>query len=58
MFGGWRHEFGTALFPLVVFLPGTAVAAVVPQYATYVWFLAFGALLIRRLAGAPTVSGA
>ncbi|GLR83357.1 TMEM175 family protein [Bradyrhizobium iriomotense] len=58
VFGGWRHEFVAALFPLVVFLPGTAVAAVAPQYAAYVWFLAFGALLIRRLASAPPASDA
>ncbi len=41
-----------------MFLPGTAVAAVAPQYAAYVWFLAFGALLIRRLANAPTAGDA
>jgi hypothetical protein len=38
---------------MLVFLPGTAVATVAPQYASFVWFLAFGALLIRRLASAP-----
>ena len=54
VFGGWRHEFIAVLFPVAVFVPGTAVAVVAPQYASYVWFLAFGALLIRRLANAPT----
>jgi uncharacterized membrane protein len=56
VFGRWRHEFIAALFPLFVFLPGTAVATVAPQYAAYFWFLAFGALLIRRLTNAPTAS--
>ena len=42
-----RHEFFTAAFPVLVFLPGTVMALFVPQYATYLWFLAFGALLIR-----------
>ncbi|WP_408918100.1 hypothetical protein [Bradyrhizobium arachidis] len=39
---------GRAL-PLLVFVPGTAVAAVAPQYAPYLWFLAFGGLLIQRI---------
>jgi uncharacterized membrane protein len=45
---GFRQQLIAALFPLAVFLPGTVVAAMAPQYATYFWFLAFGALLIRR----------
>ena len=45
---GFRHQLIAALFPLAVFVPGTAVAAFAPEYATYVWFLAFGGLLIRR----------
>lgn len=56
--GGWRHEFVGALFPILVFLPGTVVAAVAPQYAAYIWFLAFGGLLIRRFAGRPSPSEA
>ncbi|MCP3477597.1 TMEM175 family protein [Bradyrhizobium sp. CCGUVB1N3] len=56
--GGWRHEFVAALFPMLVFLPGTAVATVAPQYASFVWFLAFGALLIRRLASTPPAGDA
>lgn len=47
--GGWRNEFMAAVFPLLVFLPGTVVAAVAPQYAPYLWFLAFGGLLIQRV---------
>jgi uncharacterized membrane protein len=45
-----RHaELAGAIFPLLVFLPGTALAFVAPQYAQFLWFLAFGALLMRRL---------
>jgi uncharacterized membrane protein len=44
-----RHvELAGAIFPVLVFLPGTALAVVAPQYAQYLWFLAFGALLMRR----------
>jgi uncharacterized membrane protein len=46
--GRWRHDSIVALFPLLVFVPGTVVAAVAPQYAPYLWFLAFGGLLIHR----------
>jgi uncharacterized membrane protein len=46
----WRApEFVGAVFPLIVFLPVIAVASVAPQYAQHLWFLAFGALLIRSL---------
>ncbi len=56
--GGWRHEMMASLFPVLVFLPGTAVAAVAPQYAPYMWFIAFGALAIRRFAGGkPAADG-
>lgn len=51
VFGGWRHEMMASLFPVLVFLPGTAVAAFAPHYAPYLWNLAFGALLIRRFVG-------
>jgi TMEM175 potassium channel family protein len=45
----WRApEFAGSIFPVLVFLPGIAVAAVAPQYAQYLWVLAFGALLMRR----------
>jgi TMEM175 potassium channel family protein len=36
-----------AAFPVMVFLPCTAIALFAPQYVTYFWFLAFGGLLIR-----------
>ena len=52
-----RHpEIVGAIFPVVVFVPGTAVAAVNPHYAPYFWSLGFGALLVRRFVrtDAPT----
>jgi uncharacterized membrane protein len=52
----WRHEFIGALIPLLVFLPGTVVAAVAPQYAPFLWFLGFGGLLVRRSLSPPTAS--
>lgn len=51
VFGGWRREMMASLFPVLVFLPGTAVAVVAPSYAPYLWNLAFGAFLIRRSVG-------
>src|SRR5262249_33985210 len=45
---GHRHEIAGAIFPVLVFVPGTLVAVVAPEYAQFVWFLAFGALLMRR----------
>jgi uncharacterized membrane protein len=44
-----RPELVGAFAPLVMLLPGTAVAAVAPQYAKFIWVLAFGALLAHRL---------
>jgi len=43
-----RHELRRALFPLLLLLLGTLVAAFAPQYARYFWLLAFGAVLFRR----------
>jgi hypothetical protein len=45
---GFDPEFGASVFPLLAFIPGTAVAAVAPKYAIYCWLLAFGGLVIRR----------
>lgn len=45
---GRTHDLAGAIFPVLVFIPGTLVAAVAPAYAQYVWFLAFGALLMHR----------
>src|SRR5947207_2481660 len=44
------YEIAGAIFPVLVFVPGTVIAAIVPQYVQYFWCLAFGALLVRRLA--------
>ena len=43
-------EMAGAIFPVLVFVPGTAIAAIYPQYVQYFWCLAFLALLVRRLA--------
>lgn len=50
--GGWRRETIASLFPLLVFVPGTIVAAFAPHVAPFLWFIAFGGLLIRRFHGA------
>jgi TMEM175 potassium channel family protein len=46
--GARRHEIAGAVFPMLVLLPGIVVAAIAPEYAQYVWFLAFGGFLMRR----------
>ncbi len=46
-----RPELVGSLFPLLLLLPGTAVATVAPQYAQYLWLLAFGGVLVRRFLG-------
>ena len=46
--GRWSHEIMASMFPLAVFIPGTIVAAFAPQVAPFVWFIAFGGLLIQR----------
>lgn len=53
---GWHREFLVSLFPLLVFVPGTLVAAVAPHYSPYVWFVAFGALLIQRFVSPRTTA--
>ncbi len=45
---GHHPELLGAIFPLFVFIPGTIVAAWDPHYASYVWPIAFLALLARR----------
>ncbi|MCP4621178.1 MAG: DUF1211 domain-containing protein [Bradyrhizobium sp.] len=42
------HEVAGAVFPVLVFVPGTAIAAVFPQYVQYFWCLAFLGLVVRR----------
>jgi len=49
--GGKPHpDLWAAIFPVMVFLPCTGVALYAPQYVAYFWFIAFGALLVRRFA--------
>lgn len=55
--GGWRRETMASLFPLLVFIPGTIVAAFAPHVAPFVWFIAFGGLLVRRFYIAPADQG-
>jgi len=43
-----HHELAGAVFPLLVFLPGIALAGLAPRYAPYFWLLAFGGLVVRR----------
>jgi uncharacterized membrane protein len=45
---GLHPELAAAVFPLLLFVPGTVVAAFEPRYAIYFWLLAFGGLLVRR----------
>lgn len=53
---GWSREIVASLFPVAVFIPGTVVAVFAPHLAPFVWFLAFGGLLIQRFYVAPNPS--
>ena len=46
---GLHSELAGAVFPLLVFVPGTIAAAIEPKYAVYFWLLAFAAPLVGRL---------
>ena len=46
---GLHPELAAAVFPLLLFVPGTVVAAIEPRYAMYFWLLAFSGLVVRRL---------
>ena len=50
---GYHPELLAASFPLVVFIPGTVVAAFEPRYAIWFWCVAFFGLLIRRVSTPP-----
>jgi uncharacterized membrane protein len=51
---GRRHpDVVAAIFPILVFIPGTLVAAFAPHAAPYVWVLGFGGLLARRFVREP-----
>jgi hypothetical protein len=39
---------------LLVFIPGTIVAAFEPRYAVYFWLLAFFGLVVRRFTSPRT----
>jgi uncharacterized membrane protein len=43
------HDIAGAVFPVLVFVPGTLIAAIAPEYAVYFWCLAFGAIVVRPL---------
>ncbi|HZR72715.1 TMEM175 family protein [Bradyrhizobium sp.] len=43
-----RPEIIGSFFPLLVFIPGTVVAAFSPDLARYIWLLGFGGLFVRR----------
>lgn len=47
--GTSNQEIIGAIFPVLILLPATVIAALWPQYVQYVWFLAFGGVFIRRL---------
>jgi uncharacterized membrane protein len=51
---GWHPEVFAASFPLLMFIPGTVVAAYEPRYATWFWLLAFFGLVVRRLVSPRT----
>jgi len=42
------HEVAGAIFPVLIFVPGIAIAAFAPQYVQYFWCLAFLGLVMRR----------
>src|SRR5215475_12165610 len=55
--GSW-HEVAGAIFPVLIFVPGTVIAAIVPEYVQYFWSLAFLALLVRRFTARRDGEGA
>ncbi|TCU68258.1 putative membrane protein [Bradyrhizobium sp. R2.2-H] len=56
--GGWRSEMVASLFPLLMFIPGTIVAAFAPRVAPFLWFIAFGGIVIQRFLPKRTEPGA
>jgi hypothetical protein len=54
---GYHPEVIAASFPLLVFIPGTVVAAYEPRYATSFWLLAFFGLVVRRLLSPRDAAG-
>jgi uncharacterized membrane protein len=52
------HDVAGAIFPVLVFVPGTVIAAFFPQYVQYFWSLAFLALVVRRFTARADGEGA
>ncbi len=46
--GARSAEIVGAVFPVIVFVPGIAIAAFSPDYVQYFWMLGFGGFLARR----------
>lgn len=55
--GRW-HEVAGAIFPVLVFVPATAIAAITPQYVQYFWGIAFLGLVVRRFTAPRGEEGA
>lgn len=55
--GSW-HDVAGAIFPVLVFVPGTVIAAIVPHYVQYFWCLAFLGLVVRRFTAPRDEEGA
>ena len=55
--GSW-HDVAGAIFPVLIFVPGTVIAAIVPQYVQYFWCLAFLGLVVRRFTAPRDEEGA
>jgi uncharacterized membrane protein len=56
--GSGRHaEIVGAIFPVAVFVPGVAIAALAPEYVQYFWMLGFGGLVARRFVRTEPVDG-
>lgn len=53
--GRLSSELVGAISPVIIFVPGTVFAAFLPDYAAYVWLLAFGGPLVRRFVRADPV---
>jgi uncharacterized membrane protein len=53
-----RVEFAGSLFALLLLLSGTVVAAFAPQYALYLWLLAFGGVVVHRFFGSGSAAQA
>ncbi|MGJ5176982.1 TMEM175 family protein [Bradyrhizobium oligotrophicum] len=55
---GRYAEIVGAIFPVIVFVPGIAIAALAPEYVQFFWMLGFGGFLVRRFVGAEPAKAA